>query len=260
MAPPLIPRQRGKRKETSGKAGTRKKRVRIDAPSEHESNTQATTDTVHVDLELRRSQRAKASIPSYVHPVNDEHPEDDVEMTESEPLPADQAPDTTGSPTFELDIEEEEKPKPLLQLKYQGFNIHGHCLCIVVEPWPSIRSGATPFSLSSNTPNVPRTSSILQGASVIPHTSDIRTLRERTPLFLPDDDEWSPPPSVMLGTQPESLFTFDQHENSDSDDGGMMLFSQVLNTGGDLRAGAADDDEDVDGAIFFGDADENREF
>ncbi|EEB92883.1 hypothetical protein MPER_08541 [Moniliophthora perniciosa FA553] len=47
--------------------------------------------------------------------------------------------------------DEEEKPKPILKLKYQGFNIFGHCLCIVVEPWPPIRTPSRAPSILRST-------------------------------------------------------------------------------------------------------------
>lgn len=165
--------------------------------------------------------------------------------------------------TLEIEIEEDEKPKPMLQLKYQGFSIYGHCLCIVVEPWPPVRS-------MSRAPSVLSTTSRLRGRSAAPPDFGftVESARARTPLFLPDDTD---------RTRSETLTPFQGHknlppvplfhdtndsDNSDLDEGGMMEFSQVLNATGGFRAGAADDDEDMEGAgaEFFGDADEAREF
>lgn len=115
----------------------------------------------------------------------------------------------------------EEKPKPMLSLKYQGFSIYGYCMCLVVEPWPSIRS-------ASVTP------------SLVP-TPDHAHLQAKGPLFLPDDSE-------------DTLLAFDH------DDGGMMVFSQVLHNVGESRAGAVTDDEETEGNMFYGDADERGEF
>lgn len=168
-------------------------------------------------------------------------------------------------PAMEVDLqadEEEEKPKPMLQLRYQGFSIYGHCLCVVVEPWPPIRS-------------MSRASSVVQSLSRAPSIappefvpSGGSGLREKTPLFLPDyesDRERSETPALSQGRRipPGPNFDntsfFDDSDDSDDGGGGMMEFSQVLSASGEFRAGAVDDDEDVDTSVFFGDADEARE-
>ena len=132
---------------------------------------------------------------------------------------------------IDLEVDsEEEKPKPILNLTYQGFNIYGHCLCVVVEPWPVIRSMTAGLSNRSVT-----ASSLFQ-----PRTS--RPRDERSPLFFPEEDD-----------EPIEI------SDGDSDSGGMMEFSQVLCSVGDSRAGAANDDEDMDGSVLFGDADEFKE-
>ena len=136
---------------------------------------------------------------------------------------------TTTAIDLEVDSEEE-KPKPILNLTYQGFNIYGHCLCVVVEPWPVIRSMTAGLSNRSVT-----ASSLFQ-----PRTS--RPRDERSPLFFPEEDD-----------EPIEI------SDGDSDSGGMMEFSQVLCSVGDSRAGAANDDEDMDGSVLFGDADEFKE-
>ena len=91
-------------------------------------------------------------------------------------------------PEIELDVDEEEaKPKPTLQLTYQGFNIFGRCLCVVVEPWPPIRVASRP-------PFVAPLFSNVSGAPSIAHPDFISSgqrasmQRETTPLFLPDPD------------------------------------------------------------------------
>ncbi|EGO02184.1 hypothetical protein SERLA73DRAFT_159202 [Serpula lacrymans var. lacrymans S7.3] len=188
---------------------------------------------------------------------------DDVEIVGQTELPA---------PEIELEVEEEEKkPKPLLRLKYQGFNILGHCLCIVVEPWPAIRSATrapsiAPLSLGATA---------LRGPSIappdfVPSRQGGALQRERTPLFLPDldDRDRSATPAPLSLWQekvrpPVPLFNESAPGDSD-DDGyssdGLMNFSQMLNATGDSHAAAADEEEDMDGAILFGDADEFREF
>ena len=163
---------------------------------------------------------------------------------------------------IELDIDEEEaKPKPILQLKYQGFDISGRCLCVVVEPWPPIRAASrTPsvaplFSNVSQAPNIARPDFI---------SGDQRTLmqREGTPLFLPDPDrersETPAPSGSWRILPPVPLFNDAIVMDEDSDEDGLMTFSQSLNYAG--GHGAVEADDEIDGAIFFGDADEAREF
>lgn len=159
---------------------------------------------------------------------------------------------------IDLEDEEEEKPKPLLQLKYQSFSIFGHCLCIVVEPWPPIRSSTRAPSVVQTPPRAPSIAPI----GFVPSSACVR---EQTPLFLPDDSDRDMTPAPFTGRR-EFPFVpdlddspHDDHGDSDSDRGGMMELSQLLNAGGNFRAGAVDDDNDMDGAVFFGDADEARE-
>ena len=136
---------------------------------------------------------------------------------------------TTTAIDLEVDFEEE-KPKPILNLTYQGFNIYGHCLCVVVEPWPVIRSMTTSRSVAGSSLFQQRTS---------------RPRDERSSLFLPEE----------LQEDEDTIEISDE----DSDSGGMMEFSQVLQNVGDSRPGAANDDEDMDGSVLFGDADEFKE-
>lgn len=171
------------------------------------------------------------------------------EMTEAR-IPG---PTDAGGPATPIDIDidvEEEKPKPVLTLKYQDFNIYGQCLCIVVEPYPPLRS-------ASRAPSVaPLFTSREQSA-----TPSDASFRAQTPLFLPDDEEdfergVTPAPLTSRSLPPVPLF----NEDEDADDRGMMAFSQVMNGYAHLPAGAVDDDDDdIDGAVFFGDADEVRE-
>ncbi|KAF5390582.1 hypothetical protein D9757_002698 [Collybiopsis confluens] len=165
---------------------------------------------------------------------------------------------------FSLQIgeDEEEKPKPLLHLKYQGFKILGSCLCIVVEPWPLIRAPSRLPSVVNSTPRAP---------SIAPRNfvSAIETrARSKTPLFLPDPDERDRnetpfPNAIPVRPMQEPLHDRDDWnadgEIQDFDIGGMIEFSQVLNAVGDVRAGALDDEGDLEGEVLFGDADEVRE-
>jgi hypothetical protein len=144
------------------------------------------------------------------------------------------APQMDAPTAIDLEVDsEEEKPKPILNLTYQGFNIYGHCLYVVVEPWPVIRSMTTSRSVAG--------SSLFQQRMSRPQARD-----ERSPLFLPEE------------LQEEPIEVSDGDSDSDGI-GGMMEFSQVLRSVGDSRAGAANDDEDMDGSILFGDADEFKE-
>jgi hypothetical protein len=151
--------------------------------------------------------------------------------------------DATVRTVIDLEVDsEEEKPKPVLNLTYQGFNIYGHCLCVVVEPWPVIRSMATGLSNSKRE---------ARSAPFQPRTS--RPRDRQSSLFLPADLEEDEEISSIIEIS-------DRDSDSDSDEaGGMMEFSQVLRNIGDSRAGAANDDEDMDGSVLFGDADEFRE-
>ncbi|KAG5725001.1 hypothetical protein E4T56_gene12468 [Termitomyces sp. T112] len=254
MPPPssLSRSQRSKRKsrsvaEKGFNEGARKKRKtkgKGRAPDEDdELSTSSNENSDYDPAELQRSKRT----------ANSNHAED-VNML-------DQTFRRDTPSTIELEIDqEEEKPKPVLQLKYQGFDIFGHCLCVVVEPWPPVRSMS----------RVPSVNTLLNREPSIapPQRAQIQEpdVRGKTPLFLPDDyrersetpalfrDRSIPPPPTGSLLDPRLL------EDSDEDsDEGMMLFSQVLNNVGDTRAGAADDDEDMDIDMFFGDADERRE-
>jgi hypothetical protein len=156
---------------------------------------------------------------------------------------------------FDLEVEEE-KPKPILQVQYQGYNISGHCLCVVAEPWPPLRAATRRL----------QTAPIFHGSANVAlrskETVRSEIPREQTPLFLPDDDEREmsviapdPPGPSSDSSMLDELMAFDD----DDDDGGMMAFSQILASGDDFRAGALADDDDIEGAVFFGDADEVRE-
>ncbi|KZT12512.1 uncharacterized protein LAESUDRAFT_739908 [Laetiporus sulphureus 93-53] len=168
-----------------------------------------------------------------------------------------------GSPA-EPDLaeeEEEDRKKLLLRLKYNGFNIHGKCLCVIVEPYPPLRSGT----------KVPVPAPIFSGgaraSSIAPPgfaPSEGVGQRARTPLFLPEyDRERSVTPAPLQRQRtlpPVPLFNEPAlHEDSDSDDGSIMQFSQILRSVGRHQGGAIEDDDEIEGAVLFGDADETRE-
>ncbi|KAL1946877.1 hypothetical protein VTO73DRAFT_14981 [Trametes versicolor] len=175
---------------------------------------------------------------------------DDAEVAEDEPV------DEPAMDVVLVDEEEEVKPKPILKLSYHGFNIHGRCICVIVEPWPPLRSGTRAPSLAPMGIVAPRAPSIAP-ADFVP--SGGAGQRARTPLFLPDfDREPTPAPVPGRNLPPVPLFN-ESVEGSDDEDGEMVLFSQLLMSVGDHPPGIAEDDDEIDGAVFFGDADEMRE-
>jgi len=193
----------------------------------------------------RRSGRKKRPIPAA---YRDEGDPDFVLDSEEDPIIThDNVAFDMDEPVHEppsildLQVEEEEtKPKPIMKLGFKSFRIHGHSLCVVVEPWPRPSSSHAPSR---------------RARSIAPSNFELATLHDagphiQTPLFLPDSDRADTP-------QERSVPSLDD-DNYQSDDGGMMQFSQVLNVTGDFRAGANDDDG-MDETVFFGDADEGRD-
>jgi hypothetical protein len=158
--------------------------------------------------------------------------------------------------------DEDAKPKPVLSLSYQNFELSGRCLCVIVEPWPPIRAA----NRASRAPSV---ATALREPSIAPPgfvTKEQLAARARTPLFLPDDDDDDDGRGQAPFRAPEfpqrkilpPVPAFDAApEDEDEDDNvGLMQFSQTLHTGG--IHGEVDDD-DFEGAVFFADADEGRE-
>ncbi|OCH92933.1 hypothetical protein OBBRIDRAFT_811427 [Obba rivulosa] len=174
--------------------------------------------------------------------------------------------DITAPPVLDtphLPVEEDEddnKGKLQLQLKYQGLIVYERCLCVIVEPYPPIRSATRARSLAPQGIIAPRAPSIAPADFV---TSAERQ-RAKTPLFLPDDDrERSVTPAPFVPRRsipPVPLFHEEPPDDeSDGEDGGMMQFSQILRSVGEHQEGTVEDDDEIDGAVFFGDADEMRE-
>ncbi|KAG1755592.1 hypothetical protein EDB19DRAFT_1625886 [Suillus lakei] len=171
----------------------------------------------------------------------------------------------TGEPSrpfIEINDEDDKKDKLALKLKYQGFNIFGRCLCVVVEPWPPIR-------FATRAPSVmPLTNEALRGSTIAPpdFVPSNNNQRARTPLFLPEYDRGrsqTPAPFPRATTLPPVPLFNDPAPESDDDGYGsddLMIFSQALNATGGMHVAAADDDDEMDGAVLFGDADEVREF
>ncbi|KAL0568850.1 hypothetical protein V5O48_013116 [Marasmius crinis-equi] len=243
MAPPPVPQKQKntKRKTKPANSSSRKKRkVGENQPDEESDEAVSSQDEFEDDGDFQMMEGSDDA---------------DYESTES-----------TGNKrravkTVQFTLvaeEEEEKPKPVLQLKYKGFSIYGQCLCIVVEPWPPIRVSSRATSILRATPApAPRESSIapLEFVSALEARA-----RSKTPLFLPDIDEYERGTTPFTSRQSLPPITTDvDDDNDDDDNGGMMQFSQVLNRAGDNRAGAIDEDEDMEGAVLFGDADEYKE-
>ncbi|KAJ7368415.1 hypothetical protein DFH08DRAFT_727020 [Mycena albidolilacea] len=267
--------QSNKRRKTKGKGKAHDGNVTDDAVSsgdEDAAEPEATADASSAPP--RRSQRSKKIVAGG---YDEASPDSDVEMEDRPQNDTDSVsiqvkdevtdPQLTQTPAqhesggatapIDIDIDEEEKPKPVLNLKYQDFSIYGHCLCIVIEPYPPLRS---PSRAASHAPTV---APLFTPRGQIAAPSSAASLRARTPLFLPDDDERGETPAPFIGQEfRPSVPPLEEQEDDDgehSDNGGMMAFSQVMNNYNHLPAGAADDDDDLDGAVFFGDADEMRE-
>ncbi|KAG1907086.1 uncharacterized protein F5891DRAFT_940374 [Suillus fuscotomentosus] len=196
--------------------------------------------------------------------VKQEDTEKSLESTMEHTLDSEAVVITPGPsrPFMEIDDEDDKKDKLALKLKYQGFNIFGRCLCVVVEPWPPIRSATRAPSV------IPLTNEALRGSTIAPpdFVPSNNSQRARTPLFLPEFDRGrslTPTPFPRAKTLPPVPLFNDPAPDSDSDGYGsddLMIFSQALNAAGGMHVAAADDDDEMDGAVLFGDADEVREF
>ncbi|KAG2152340.1 hypothetical protein BD769DRAFT_1648794 [Suillus cothurnatus] len=218
----------------------------------------------------RRSQRTrKVPVGGYREDVEDLSPDEHLDRNE---VPAEELSDhdvlvidhsaEISTTVKQEDTEKREKGQVALKLKYQGFNIFGRCLCVVVEPWPPIRSATRAPSV------MPLTNEALRGSTIAPpdFVPSKDNQRARTPLFLPEfdrDRSMTPVPFPRAKTLPPVPLFNDPTTNSDDDGYGsddLMIFSQALNTAGGMHVAAADDDDEMDGAVLFGDADEVREF
>ncbi|KAL5487834.1 hypothetical protein ACEPAI_5942 [Sanghuangporus weigelae] len=174
-------------------------------------------------------------------------------------------------PNFGIDEDgEEKKLKPQLQLAFRSLNMHDRCLCVVVEPWPTLPTRPTPLL---NHPDMSRAASVAP-----PHArasfdraesvdasrfSVVPGAREETPLFLPDPsgrDRSATPAPLRFPSEFSALHTIDDSQDpiEDDDNFGMLAFSQALNNVSGDRIGATEDDDDMDGGALYGDADEIR--
>lgn len=183
-----------------------------------------------------------------------------VEETIAEDIVESAAPGQEHAQPMLQDEDEEDKKKLTLRLKYEGFNIQGRHLCVVVEPYPPVRAQTRAPSLAPIFANTQRAPSIAP-ADYVPRGAT--PLREKTPLFLPEyDRERSVTPAPSFARQrtlpPVPLFNESQ-EDEDSDEDGFMEFTQILRSVSQNHAGAVEEDDEIDGAVLFGDADETRE-
>lgn len=238
---------------TTVRRSTRRRRV---AGSYAENdNDEGIADTAEAEVEMEAAALVNEGDPNLDSTAV---ANEDATMDEDLELPAPPPEDTL------MVEEEEEKPKPVLQLRYQSFSVHGRCLCVIVEPYPPIRQQRQ-MSLAPTGVVAPRAPSIAP-ADFVPSGA---AQRAKTPLFLPDDDDddfsyrrsVTPAPAAQRSRPPVPLFNDNPdtvEEDGDGDNGGMLAFSQVLHTMGDHYTGAADDDDEMEGMVLFGDADEIR--
>lgn len=290
---PPRPRKRVRKNDSLGRIeGWKKSKTNVKAKGK--GKAKATEIRVEEDLmdedalsspepEPRRSKRQRKEVtPGYNDMDKDSTDDDDEYVMDSDPpetVPQTQSaeegdqvvvveneerepslhsqPEQPGSSFMGLETEEEEmKPKPQLQLSFNGFNIFGRCLCVIVEPWPVIRAPAEPLAPQSS-----RMTASSRAASVVP---DPASGRGQTPLFLPDDDDRgiTPAPAPRAERPPVPLFgdppPNDSVRDEEDEEGGMILFSQLLSATGGLRVDV-DDEEGFEGALLFGDADERKE-
>ncbi|KAI9574717.1 hypothetical protein HD554DRAFT_84576 [Boletus coccyginus] len=207
--------------------------------------------------DIRQDDVAMGSPPPEIDGGSSQNPDGDAVACDANDQP-NLSPDMAD---IELVVDEEEKkPKPLLRLKYQSFPISGHCLCVVVEPWPPLRTETRPRSVGLGT-------SLRRGGlepSLLPSNGSVMTgQRAETPLFFPEYDR--APSEVPFARErtlpPVPLFhdAMSRTKDDEYSDDELMNFSQTLNAGGHMHAIAAGDDDDMDGAVLFGDADEVRE-
>ncbi|PSR90690.1 hypothetical protein PHLCEN_2v4839 [Hermanssonia centrifuga] len=189
-------------------------------------------------------------------------PSDTIVVDQEPEIPLDHHPQArvNDADTLLPDADdEEEKPKPIMKLQYQGFSVHGRCLCVIVEPYPPVRPQRD-MTLVPTGLTGPRAPSIAPPDFV---ASGAAQQRERTPLFFPDPDfdrEETPAPARQRVRPPVPLFDEEPREGEEEEeaDGGMLAFSQILQSVGGYNAGVMEDDDEMEGAVFLGDADEAR--
>ncbi|KAF8640062.1 hypothetical protein AX17_001303 [Amanita inopinata Kibby_2008] len=166
------------------------------------------------------------------------HLEDDIDQDVRERIEA-------GSPsrnTSEVGLDfsagdiadiQEEKPKPQLQIRFQGFQLYGKCLCVVIEP---LAEEAIP------TPN---------------RSPATEVGRAKTPLFLPDLDHDVSDPLSLLAKRIPSFGNQASNNDTGRTRAGMVAFSQRLGAMEDyITSLAGNDVEDVSPEALVDDADD----
>jgi len=227
--------------------------------------TEADDQDIHIVSVERQAPSTEATDgnPRVLKVVNDIEPMSarQAQLEETEISVSVPAPDSGPGFSHIFDVDgEEEKPKLAMRVSYRGFTIYNRCLCVVIEPWPPLRDGSC---APSRAPSLGLDG--MRMSSIAPMEHKGRTpvaVRERTPLFLPEIDPRrsltpAPLPSRILPAVPLFDDPAEPENQGEDTQGGMMAFSQALNSIGDDRAGSADEDEN-EGDVFLGDADERR--
>ncbi|KXN86425.1 hypothetical protein AN958_10287 [Leucoagaricus sp. SymC.cos] len=246
---------------TSRRASQKKRKIRststpVNSPPSQSVKKQKRGKTLELDeSENQASSEAERSRVRVTDVIDIDQVEEMTDANAEENVQDDDDTCEPGPDNFDLLVdEEEEKPKPALRLKYQGFGIYGQCLCIVVEPWPAIRSTTRTLQEIGGLSN--RNSKEKQAS--VPTVA----ARAKSPLFLVDDNDVDRDVQAQR-PNPVTNFWDDLEITDDSDNDsemrGMMAFSQALNMAGDSRPGAVEDDDEMEGVVLFGDADEARQ-
>lgn len=200
-----------------------------------------------------------ASLLAMTSPID---PDDDAYMDESA---------MAGRDVGMEDVEEEEEaPKPVMQLRYAGFTLPDICLALVVQPYsqgegarsgtrePSVMPGGSrePIPVSRYVGIAPATPEHDAGRDEsVPNPSEPRF--PPVPLFR---EETPAPEGSRSSTKqypPVSLF----HEETTSledDMDRLLIFSQALNAAGGKTFVDADDGDEDDADALYADADEGR--
>lgn len=183
------------------------------------------------------------------------------ELTDAEVLPP--ALGVSTEDTFGIDKDDVElSSKPKMQLNYRQLHMKDRILCVIVEPWPNLPEVNVGTNTAPSSKEVSTTIRSAPKASSSAHAEE----QEHTalPLFLPSLEEREPsvaPEYSRYGSevpnqgQDEGDTVYDIQEETNF---GMLAFSQALsNVVGD-NLGALDEDDEIDGAALYGDADEIR--
>lgn len=128
-----------------------------------------------------------------------------------------------------------------MSLQYRGFDLDGIAICIVVEPWPPIR---TAINIPTTTTHLPPS---LERKQTAPPDRG-------TPLFLPDFDHTTITPAhAMKNRDPKSSRIPDANDTHSQSS--LLRLSQAVNR---QWYPPGEDEGDVDEQLLYGDADEAR--